>query len=101
LVELVFGEGVRVGRGISVALAVGSVLALTTLVQGVVLLAHGRPQHTLLAWLVALVPAAGILVVAPVDPTTTVVAAFVVAQTVAFLLLAAASIRALARLRRA
>lgn len=101
LVELVFGEGVRVGRGISVALAVGSVLALTTLVQGVVLLAHERPQHTLLAWLVALVPAAGILVVAPVDPTTTVVAAFVVAQTVAFLLLAAASIRALARLRRA
>jgi O-antigen/teichoic acid export membrane protein len=101
LVRLVFGQDVRVGQGVSLALAVGSVLALATLVQGVVLLAHGRPHQTLVAWLLALVPAGAVLVASPGAPTTTVAAAFVAAQGSAWLLLAAATHRARATLSRA
>lgn len=98
LVRLVFGDEVRVEQGVSVALAVGSVLALATLVQGVVLLAYGRPQRSLLAWLVALVPAALVVVVAPGSPITTIAVAFVVAEGVAWLLLVVATQRARAAL---
>lgn len=94
LVRLVFGEDVRVDQPVSVALAVGSVLALATLVQGVVLLAYGRPQHTLLVWLLALAPAALVLVASPGRPITTIAVAFVVAESVAWLLLVAATRRA-------
>lgn len=100
LVRLVFGQDVRVEQGVSIALAVGSVLALATLVQGVVLLAHGRPEHTLGAWLLALVPAGAVLVAAPGSPTTTIAIAFVVAHGSAWLLLVAASRRARSALRR-
>lgn len=98
LVRLVFGDEVRVEQGVSVALAVGSVLALATLVQGVVLLAYGRPQRSLLAWLVALAPAALVVVVAPGRPITTIAVAFVVAEGVAWLLLVVATQRARAAL---
>lgn len=101
LVTLVFGEDVRVEQGVSIALAVGSVLALATLVQGVVLLAHGRPERTLGAWLLALVPAGSVLVAAPESPTTTIATAFVTAHASAWLLLAAGSSRARSALRRA
>lgn len=101
LVRLVFGQDVRVEQGVSIAIAVGSVLALATLVQGVVLLAHGRPEHTLGAWLLALVPAGAVLVAAPGSPTTTIAIAFVVAHGSAWLLLVAASRRARSALRRA
>ncbi|NPD03359.1 hypothetical protein HN031_01505 [Nocardioides sp. zg-1308] len=94
LVRLVFGPDVRVEQSVSAALAVGSVLALATLLQGVVLLAHDRPERTLLAWLLALVPAAAVLVAAPGSATTTVVAAFVAAQATAWVLLAVATHRA-------
>ncbi|HYH71862.1 MAG TPA: hypothetical protein VD764_01495 [Nocardioides sp.] len=101
LVTLVFGPDVRVEQGVSVALAVGSVLALVTLVQGVVLLAHGVPQWTLAAWLLALVPAASVVLAAPGRPTTTIATAFVVAEGAAWLLLLAAARRARRVLRRA
>ena len=101
LVTLVFGPDVRVEQGVSVALAVGSVLALVTLVQGVVLLAHGVPQWTLVAWLLALVPAASVVLAAPGRPTTTIATAFVVAEGAAWLLLVAATRRARRVLRRA
>jgi O-antigen/teichoic acid export membrane protein len=101
LVRLVFGEDVRVGQGVSIALAVGSVLALATLVQGVVLLAHGRPERTLVAWLLALVPAGAVLVAAPGSPTTTIAAAFVVAHGSAWLLLVVGSHRARSALSQA
>lgn len=98
LVRLVFGDEVRVEQGVSVALAVGSVLALATLVQGVVLLAYGRPQRSLLAWLVALAPATLVVAVSPGSPITTIAAAFVVAEGVAWLLLVAATRQARAAL---
>ena len=101
LVHLVFGDGVRVEQSVSVALAVGSVLALATLVQGVVLLAYGRPERTLLAWLLALVPSGFVLVASPGGPITTIAVAFVVAEGVAWLLLVAATHRARAALSRA
>ena len=94
LVRLVFGDEVSVEQGVSVALAVGSVLALATLVQGVVLLAYGHPQRTLLAWLLALVPAALVLVASPGSPITTVAIAFLVAEGVAWLSLVAVTRRA-------
>ena len=98
LVRLVFGDEVRVEQGVSVALAVGSVLALATLVQGVVLLAYGRPQRSLLAWLVALAPAALVVGVSPDSPITTIAVAFVVAEGVAWLLLVLATRQARAAL---
>ena len=101
LVSLVFGPDVRIEQGVSVALAAGSVLALVTLVQGVVLLAHGVPQWTLVAWLLALVPAASVVLAAPGRPTTTIATAFVVAEGAAWLLLVAATHRARRVLRRA
>ena len=101
LVRLVFGDDVRVEQGVSIALAVGSVLALATLVQGVVLLAHGRPERTLVAWLLALVPAGAVLVAAPGSPTTTIATAFVVAHGSAWLLLVVGSHRARSALSQA
>lgn len=101
LVRLVFGDDVRVEQGVSIALAVGSVLALATLVQGVVLLAHGHPERTLVAWLLALVPAGAVLVAAPGSPTTTIATAFVVAHGSAWLLLVVGSHRARSALSQA
>ncbi|WP_107771410.1 hypothetical protein [Nocardioides sediminis] len=101
LVRLVFGDEVRVEQGVSVAIAVGSVLALATLVQGVVLLSYGRPQRSLLAWLVALAPAALVVAFSPGSPITTIAVAFVVAEGVAWLLLVLATQRARAALTRA
>jgi hypothetical protein len=98
LVRLVFGDDVRVEQGVSVALALGSVLALATLVQGVVLLAYGRPQRSLQAWVLALVPAAVVVFASPGSPITTIAVAFVVAEGVAWLLLVAATRRARAAL---
>lgn len=101
LVRLVFGQEVRVEPGVSVMIATGSVLALATLVQGVMLLALGRPQHTLLAWVLALVPAALVVVAAPGSPVTTIAVAFLTAQAAAWLLLVLATHRARAALRSA
>lgn len=101
LVGLVFGPDVRVGQGVSIVIAVGSVLALATLVQGVVLLAYGMPQRTLLAWVLALVPAGLVLVVAPGSLTATIALAFVTAHAVAWLLLVAATRHARSGLTRA
>jgi O-antigen/teichoic acid export membrane protein len=98
LVRLVFGDEVRVEQGVSVALAVGSVLAMATLVQGVVLLAYGHPQRALLAWLLASVSATLLLVASPGSPITTIAVAFVAAEGVAWLLLVAAAQRARAAL---
>lgn len=94
LVGLVFGADVHVAVGVSVALALGSVLALATLVQGVILLAYGRPQHTLGAWLGGLVPAVVVVAAMPGSSTTTVAASFVVAEAAALVLLVAATHRA-------
>lgn len=101
LVRLVFGQDVRVEQSVSIAIAAGSVLALATLAQGVVLLAYGRPQHTLLAWVLALVPAASVLIAAPGSPTVTIAVAFVVAHGAAWLLLVLAARRARLALRSA
>ena len=101
LIRLVFGQDVRVEQGVSVALAVGSVLALATLVQGVVMLAHGHPQRTLVAWLLALVPAVSVIVASPGSPTTTIALSFVVAHGSAWMLLVGATYRARSALQRA
>jgi O-antigen/teichoic acid export membrane protein len=98
LVGVVFGAGVHVATGVSVALALGSVLALATLVQGVVLLAYDRPQRTLSAWLLALVPAAVALATVPGSALDAVATAFVVAEGAALVLLVAATHRARASL---
>lgn len=83
-VRLVFGADVAVDQTVSVLLAIASVLALATLVQGVLLLAHARPQHTLVAWLLALLPAAGVLAFGPGAPEQTVAGAFLAAEATAW-----------------
>ncbi len=91
LVRLIFGTDVDLERSVSVLLALASVLALATLVQGVLLLAHARPQHTLAAWLVALLPAAAVLALGPGTSDQTVAGAFLAAEAVAWLLLSASA----------
>lgn len=53
VMELVFGEGVRLGRSDTAVVAVGSVLALANLVLVVGALARGRPQAAAVVWLLA------------------------------------------------
>lgn len=56
--RLVFGPEVHLPAASTAVLAAGSVTALTTLVLGVLLLAHGRAPLVLRAWLLALAPGA-------------------------------------------
>ncbi len=51
--ELVFGEGVRLDRGSTALVAVGSVFALASLVLTVGLLARGRTVAVARTWLAA------------------------------------------------
>lgn len=86
-VRVVFGDGVVLDRDVSVLLAPASVLALATLVLGVLLLAHGRPQRTLAAWVAGLVLALLVLAAGPTGSAgsaVTVAWAFLAAEAAAW-----------------
>jgi O-antigen/teichoic acid export membrane protein len=94
LVELVFGGGIRIGAAASGWLAAGSVLAVGNLVLVVVALAQERPTQVARVWVGAgavalLVLLAGVRL----EPLPRTVAAFVVAELLAFVVLAAVASR--------
>jgi O-antigen/teichoic acid export membrane protein len=85
LMELVFGEGVRLDPGDTAIVAVGSVLALANLVLTVGLLARGRPALVVRTWLLALPAGALALPVAPGDALTRTAVAFLAVEVAAWL----------------
>jgi O-antigen/teichoic acid export membrane protein len=58
LMELVFGEGIRLDGTLTAVLAVGTVFAMTTLVLTLLAVARGRSRVLLRAWLLGAVPGA-------------------------------------------
>jgi O-antigen/teichoic acid export membrane protein len=84
VLRVAFGSGVQLGNEALAVLGVGTVLALANIVQVLLLLAYGRSRVPTIGWVVALVAACGWLVVSPMPEESRVVAAFLVAQVVAF-----------------
>ncbi len=67
LMELVFGDGVRLPGGLTLLLAVGTVFALANLVLTVTALARGRTAALVRAWLVGAVPGALLFWLSPMS----------------------------------
>lgn len=87
LVRTVFGEEVVIDRGVALAVAVGSAVALGNLALSILALAHDRPAATVRAWAPALVVAAVALLVVGGSAALTTSVAFAAAEAVAFLAL--------------
>ncbi len=87
LIELVFGSSVQVAARVCVLTAAGSALALGALSLSLVAMARDRSHLILRGWSLAAVAAAGVLVAAPGRPLDTVLAGFVTAQVIGFLVL--------------
>ena len=80
LMELVFGDGVRLGGPDTAIVAVGSVFALANLVLTVGLLARGLPGLVARTWLASLPFGAVALLVAPGDALTRTCWTFLVVE---------------------
>jgi O-antigen/teichoic acid export membrane protein len=87
LLQLVFGPTVVVTSLVALLTAVGSVLALGTMLLSLMAMAHDRPHAMLRGWSLAIVAAVAVLLAGPGVPVTTVAFAFAAAQAVAFLVL--------------
>ena len=87
VLRALFGPTVALDRVDFGGLAVGSGLAMGGILLVLLLLARGSSSAALAGWLVALVPAAIVLTLAPAGEVTTVVGAFVVAECAALVLL--------------
>jgi O-antigen/teichoic acid export membrane protein len=85
LMELVFGDGVRLGGADTALVAVGSVFALANLVLTVGLLARGLPGLVARTWLLSLPVGAVALLVAPGDALTRTCWTFLVVEVAAWL----------------
>ena len=83
--ELVFGEGVRLGGGLTAVIAVGSVLALANLVLTIGLLAHGRPVAVARLWLTAIPWGVLTMMLLPVDDVTRTCWTFLVVEAAAWI----------------
>lgn len=90
LLELVFGSGVALPPSALAAAAAGSVLAVSSLVLTLVLVARNRPRSVVHAWGLGLLVASVVLLL-PVDPLAGTVGAFASAELVAAALLARAA----------
>ena len=85
VLELVFGEGVRLGAGLTAVVAIGSVFALANLVLTIGLLARGRPGAAAQVWLAAAPLGALTMVLLSSDEVTRTCSAFLVAEAGAWL----------------
>ncbi len=89
LLRLIFGDDVRLDRFASLLIAVGSTVALANLVVTVSILAHGRSGVIARSWVVGAISGAAVLVFAGTDDKLIETCwAFVVAEAVAFVVLA-------------
>lgn len=91
LVRAVFGATVEVEHGVAAVVATGCALALVAVVLMVGALALDRPGRVARAWGLAVVAGAAVLLLAGAGPVDRVAYAFVTAEAVATVLLAAAS----------
>jgi len=91
LVRAVFGATVEVEHGVAAVVATGCALALVAVVLMVGALALDRPGRVARAWGLAVVAGAAVLLLAGAGPVDRVAYAFVTAEAVATVLLAAAA----------
>jgi O-antigen/teichoic acid export membrane protein len=96
LMELIFGEGVRLPGELTLLIAVGTVFALANLVLTVTALARGRTAALVRGWLVAAVPGALVFWLAPTSALDRTTWAFAVVEAVAFCWLVAEDVRSAA-----
>ena len=99
LLRTIFGADVRLSGAICAVLAVASAAAMVNLVGTVMVMAHDRTSTLLVAWLLALVPGALWLVLAPGSVLAVTAGAFLVVEVAAVGLLVRAEAAATARLR--
>jgi O-antigen/teichoic acid export membrane protein len=85
VLELVFGEGVRLGGSLTAVITVGSVFALANLVLTIGLIARGRPAATARIWLAAAPLGALTMILLPADPVTRTCWTFLVVEAGAWL----------------
>ena len=93
LMELIFGEGVRLPGGLTLLIAVGTVFALANLVLTVTALARGRTGALVRAWVVAAVPGALVFWLSPMSALDRATWTFTVVEAAAFCWLVAEDVR--------
>lgn len=98
LVRVIFGRDVTLDASASAFLALASTLAVSNLLMTIAVIAHGRPAATSAAW-VAGILASMPLLAAGIEPLHRVVAMFLVAELVAWLVLLAVDLYGTRRLR--
>ncbi|MDH3261190.1 MAG: hypothetical protein OEM84_09490 [Acidimicrobiia bacterium] len=92
LIELIFGANVAPSPTALVGVGVGAVLAVGSLLLTIVIVAQGATRTILLAWALAIVVALVVLAGTSNEPLGRVVVAFVVAEVVAFAVMAVAAL---------
>ena len=93
LMELIFGEGVRLPGGLTLLIAVGTVFALANLVLTVTALARGRTGALVRAWVVAALPGALVFWLSPMSALDRTTWTFTVVEAAAFCWLVAEDVR--------
>jgi O-antigen/teichoic acid export membrane protein len=96
LMELVFGDGVRLPGELTLLIAVGTVFALANLVLTVTALARGRTAALVRAWVVGAVPGALLFWLSPWSALDRTTWTFAVVEAAAFCWLVAEDVRSAA-----
>jgi O-antigen/teichoic acid export membrane protein len=96
LMELVFGDGVRLPGGLTLLIAVGTVFALANLVLTVTALARGRTAALVRAWVIGCVPGALLFWLSPMSALDRTTWTFAVVEAAAFCWLVMEDVRSAA-----
>jgi O-antigen/teichoic acid export membrane protein len=96
LMELIFGDGVRLPGGLTLLIAVGTVFALANLVLTVTALARGRTAALVRAWVIGCVPGALLFWLSPMSALDRTTWTFAVVEAAAFCWLVLEDVRSAA-----
>jgi len=96
LMELIFGDGVRLPGGLTLLIAVGTVFALANLVLTVTALARGRTAALVRAWVIGCVPGALLFLLSPMSALDRTTWTFAVVEAAAFCWLVLEDVRSAA-----
>ncbi|MFL6001872.1 MAG: hypothetical protein ACJ72P_03590, partial [Nocardioides sp.] len=96
LMELIFGDGVRLPGGLTLLIAVGTVFALANLVLTVTALARGRTAALVRAWVIGCVPGALLFWLSPMSALDRTTWTFTVVEAAAFCWLVLEDVRSAA-----
>jgi len=96
LMELIFGDGVRLPCGLTLLIAVGTVFALANLVLTVTALARGRTAALVRAWVIGCVPGALLFLLSPMSALDRTTWTFAVVEAAAFCWLVLEDVRSAA-----